>query len=68
MSNDSAPGKYVFWFYSPSVPAGIIAAILFAIVTILHTWRLIRTRLWFCIPFVVGGLCKSICCDVFLQL
>lgn len=49
---------YPLWRYIPSLPAAIVFTILFSILTIGHTWRMVRHRLWFCIPFVVGGLCK----------
>jgi len=43
--------------YSPSIVAAAIFIVIFAILTILHTYRIIKTRLWFCLPFTVGGLC-----------
>lgn len=46
---------YYLWKYVPSLPGAIIFAILFASITAAHTWRLFRTRLWFCIPFTIGG-------------
>lgn len=48
-----------FYDYIPSLPAAIIAVILFSIVTIAHATITLRTRAWFCIPFVVGGICES---------
>ncbi|CAO2651437.1 Nn.00g040070.m01.CDS01 [Neocucurbitaria sp. VM-36] len=52
-------GTYL-WKYIPNLPAAITFAILFLILTILHTWRMIKHRTWFCIPFVVGGFCEPI--------
>jgi hypothetical protein len=48
--------EYKLWNYTPSVAGGVVGAIAFAILTSLHTYRLIRNRTWFCIPFVIGGL------------
>ncbi|KAH8665194.1 RTA1 like protein-domain-containing protein [Tricladium varicosporioides] len=41
--------------YYPSVGAAIFFAILFGIITSIHTYQLIRTRTWFLIPLLVGG-------------
>ncbi|OTB04463.1 hypothetical protein M426DRAFT_73448 [Hypoxylon sp. CI-4A] len=49
-------GGYYLWKYVPSRPLAIIFGILFIIATIGHSWRLFRTRLWFCIPMVLGGI------------
>jgi hypothetical protein len=46
------------WDYVPSLPLAIVATVVFASLTILHTFRLFRTRTWFCIPFILGGACE----------
>jgi hypothetical protein len=51
-------GDYYLWQYLPSVPAAVIFLILFFVITALLTWRMIKTKTWFCIPFIVGGVCK----------
>lgn len=51
-------GHYL-WQYLPSRPGGIAAAAVFGILTLGHLFRMFRHRMWFCIPFVVGGICKS---------
>ena len=48
--------EYKLWNYTPSLAGGVVGAVIFAILTLLHTYRLIRNRTWFCIPFVIGGL------------
>ncbi|KFY77917.1 hypothetical protein V499_02819 [Pseudogymnoascus sp. VKM F-103] len=48
------------WPYSPSLAGGAIMTGIFAILTLLHTVRLFRTRTWFCIPFIVGGIFETI--------
>lgn len=53
------PAKYVLWEYTPSVAGGVVACLAFSALFFLHVWRLLRARLWFCIPFVIGGLCES---------
>ena len=44
------------WYYVPNLPLAIAFAVLFAIVTAAHAWKLWRTRIWFCVPFVIGGV------------
>ncbi|CAG7962619.1 unnamed protein product [Penicillium salamii] len=53
MSSDH--GNWVAYTYYPSMGAAVVFIILFAIVTILHTFHLFRTRTWFFIPLVIGG-------------
>ncbi|KAH7081001.1 RTA1 like protein-domain-containing protein [Paraphoma chrysanthemicola] len=59
MSETGVP-KYVLWPYTPTVAAGAIAAIVFILLTGLHSWRLVTNRTWFCIPFVIGSLFETI--------
>ncbi|KAF2642018.1 RTA1 like protein [Massarina eburnea CBS 473.64] len=57
--SDSKP-EYVLWAYTPSSAGGIIGAIVFALLTGTHAFRLIKSRTWFCIPFIIGGLFEAI--------
>ena len=50
---------YPLWEYIPNRPAAIVFAILFGCITIFHSYLMFRNRQWFCLPFVIGGLCKS---------
>ncbi|KAE8370391.1 putative RTA1 domain protein [Aspergillus caelatus] len=47
---------YYLWLYVPSLAAAIIFLLFFAVATMMHTYRLIKTRTWFCIPFAMGGI------------
>ncbi|OAL56227.1 RTA1 like protein [Pyrenochaeta sp. DS3sAY3a] len=58
--SDSDKPKYVLWPYTPSIAGGIVAAIVFFILTGIHIFRLVKNRTWFCIPFVIGGLFEAI--------
>ncbi|KAJ9151382.1 RTA1 like protein [Pleurostoma richardsiae] len=49
-------GGYYLWHYVPSLPGAIILLVAFIIITGLHTWRMFRTRSWFCIPFWIGSI------------
>ena len=47
------------YHYQPSMPAAIVFVVLFALATALHFYQMIRTKTWFLVPFVIGGICKS---------
>ncbi|KAJ5312973.1 hypothetical protein N7508_003803 [Penicillium antarcticum] len=51
----SSESGWVAYTYNPSMAAAVIFVILFAVITLLHTFHLIRTRTWFFIPLVIGG-------------
>lgn len=53
-------GKVYLWHYVPSLPAALVFTGLFALATIAHIWKMARTRMWFCLPFVIGGICTSL--------
>lgn len=46
--------------YNPSLPAAVIFIILFGASTIHHVYQLVKTRCWYFIPFVIGGIRKFI--------
>ncbi|KAH6974171.1 RTA1 like protein-domain-containing protein [Ilyonectria sp. MPI-CAGE-AT-0026] len=43
------------WKYLPSIPAAIAFLVLFTLITIAHTWRMVKTKTWFTSVFVIGG-------------
>ncbi|KAJ5644807.1 hypothetical protein N7507_010818 [Penicillium longicatenatum] len=51
---------YKFWNYVPSLPAAVIFMLVFLALTGLHTWKMIKTKTWFCIPFTIGGVFEFI--------
>ncbi|KAI4718192.1 RTA1 like protein [Aureobasidium sp. EXF-10727] len=51
---------FSYYEYTPSKSAATIACLVFIVVTLLHSWQLFRTRTWFFIPFVIGGLFEVI--------
>ncbi|KAF5878058.1 putative rta1 domain protein [Botrytis fragariae] len=53
-------GDYYLWNYIPSIAAAVIFIILFILTTALHTWRMFKTKSWFCTAFCVGGLFETI--------
>lgn len=46
-----------FYKYTPSKAAAIVFIILFLITSCVHFFQLIKGRVWFYIPLVVGGIC-----------
>ncbi|KAL8637215.1 MAG: hypothetical protein Q9228_005488 [Teloschistes exilis] len=52
--------EYELYRYTPSLPAAVIFVIAFFALTAIHAYRMTKNRLWFCIPFVVGGLFEAI--------
>ncbi|KAH0339787.1 putative C6 transcription factor, partial [Aureobasidium melanogenum] len=51
---------FSYYEYLPSKAAAVVACLIFIIITLLHSWQLFRTRTWFFIPFVIGGLFEVI--------
>lgn len=65
MSSHSEPaageaGAFDFklYRYELSLPAAIVAVAIFAILSILHTWRIIRHRSLYFTAFTIGGYCE----------
>lgn len=52
-------GGYYLWNYVPSIAGAVIFLLLFLGMTALISWRMFKTKTWFCLPFAIGGLCKS---------
>ncbi|KAJ5691084.1 RTA1-domain-containing protein [Penicillium malachiteum] len=51
---------FVLYYYTPSAAAAAIFIVLFGLSTLLHFYQLVRTRTWFMIPFVIGGVLETI--------
>ncbi|EMC99939.1 hypothetical protein BAUCODRAFT_356584 [Baudoinia panamericana UAMH 10762] len=51
---------FVFYRYLPSVAAAAIFTVLFGFTTVFHAYQLIRSRTWFMIPFLIGGIFETI--------
>jgi uncharacterized membrane protein len=59
-SSDDTLKGFKLYRYDPSIAAAVIFAIAFFLITILHFYQMLRTRTWFFIPFLVGGLFEAI--------
>lgn len=51
-------GNYYLWQYIPSTEAAGMFAALFILGTVYLIWKVIRTRAYFCIVFIIGGVCE----------
>ncbi|KAJ5784309.1 uncharacterized protein N7503_009521 [Penicillium pulvis] len=51
---------YYLWHYVPSIAAAVIFAILFFAITVIHFWKLFKSRVRFTIPFAIGGIFEVI--------
>ncbi|KAI9696862.1 MAG: hypothetical protein M1820_008016 [Bogoriella megaspora] len=52
-------GVYI-WKYIPSLPLAVTFAILFLLTTLVHGYKIFKTKTWFCLPFVLGGILEVI--------
>jgi hypothetical protein len=50
-------GGYYLWKYVPSIAAAVILALIFLVMTGSISYRMFKTKTWFCIPFAIGGFC-----------
>ncbi|KIX01520.1 uncharacterized protein Z518_09246 [Rhinocladiella mackenziei CBS 650.93] len=55
MAGDNENADFKLYQYDPSLTAAVIFIILFLLITLLHTYQLVRTRTWYFIPFCIGG-------------
>jgi hypothetical protein len=51
-------GDFKLYRYDPSVPLAAVVSVLFALLTGLHFFQMYRSRVWFLIPLVLGGICR----------
>ncbi|KAJ4316061.1 hypothetical protein N0V84_008060 [Fusarium piperis] len=58
---DVADGfDFKLYRYTPSLPAAIASVAVFAVLTVLHTWRLLRARAFYFSAFTIGGAFQTI--------
>ncbi|KAK0913317.1 hypothetical protein LTR02_002362 [Friedmanniomyces endolithicus] len=58
--SSSVLNGFEYYHYLPSMGAAVLFIILFGLVTSLHLFQMIRSRTWFMIPFVIGGIFETI--------
>ncbi|KAK2767676.1 hypothetical protein FQN54_003834 [Arachnomyces sp. PD_36] len=58
--NPDIGSLFELYRYTPSIPAAAIFAVLFATTTAVHIYQLVRTRTWYFLPLVIGGIFQVI--------
>lgn len=60
MVEDPGAGfNFQLYRYTPSLAAAVVAVVVFAILTVLHTGLLLRARAFYFTAFTIGGICES---------
>jgi len=54
------PNAWVTYRYVPSLAAAVIFIIIFGVLTTVHIVKMLKLRSWFFVPFVLGGVSKSL--------
>lgn len=54
----SSLDEFKLYHYDPSIGGAVAFVLLFLGTTSFHTYQSFRTRCWFVIPFIIGGICK----------
>lgn len=57
-SNTGGEVDFKLYRYTPSLVAAILFTVLFVLATFYHLYQVVRTRTWYFIVFVIGGVCK----------
>ncbi|KAF6843734.1 Protein RTA1-like protein 2 [Colletotrichum musicola] len=52
--------NFQLYRYNPSLAAAVVSVVVFAILTILHGWRLFKTRAYYFTAFTTGGIFQTI--------
>jgi hypothetical protein len=60
MASTSTIKSYKLYEYDPSLAAAALFCGLFCLTTLFHGWQSLRKRVWFLIPFIIGGVCKLV--------
>ncbi|KAM6506902.1 hypothetical protein FALCPG4_018720 [Fusarium falciforme] len=55
-TDPGAAFDFKLYRYTPSLPAAIASVAVFAVLTIVYTWRLLRTRAFYFSAFTIGGV------------
>ena len=62
-TGDSEEAFFAFYRYDPSMSAAVLFTLLFIGTTGYHAFQMFKTRTWFFIPFVIGGICGCTFCN-----
>ncbi|KAH6984733.1 RTA1 like protein-domain-containing protein [Ilyonectria sp. MPI-CAGE-AT-0026] len=59
-ADSSEAFDFKLYRYTPSLAAAIVAAVVFAFLTVAHVWRLHRARAYYFVVFTVGGIFQTV--------
>ncbi|KAF5667245.1 Rtm1p-like protein [Fusarium heterosporum] len=59
-TNADAAFDFKLYRYEPSLPAAVVSVVVFAILTVLHIWRLYRARAYYFTAFAIGGIFETV--------
>lgn len=62
MSTSNVPGTIngtVIYHYTPSLGLAVCFCTTFGISTVLHTYQTTRSKSWYMIPIILGGICET---------
>jgi hypothetical protein len=54
----AAASSFKLYHYDPTIAGAVIFVLLFLATTGLHFWQMFKSRCWFLLPLVVGGICE----------
>jgi biotin transporter BioY len=54
-----ADAQFKLYHYNPTTGGAVLFVLLFIGTTCFHAYQLFRTRCWFVVPFIIGGICKT---------
>jgi hypothetical protein len=55
---DYKNAEFALYRYAPSMACCVVFTILFFLTTLLHMIQMFKSRTWYLVPFVLGGICK----------
>lgn len=58
MSDSEEYIDFQLYRYDPNLAAAVIFVVLFVLTTVCHLYQLIKSRSWYFIAFVLGGICE----------
>jgi hypothetical protein len=56
-SNGVEEAVFAFYRYDPNMAAAVLFTLLFIGTTGYHIFQMFKSRTWFFVPFVIGGIC-----------
>jgi hypothetical protein len=68
MRSEQSENSFKLYHYHPTEVGAIIFVLLFLATTLGHAWQLLRYRVWFVTPIIVGGVRTCLSLPAVLRL